>query len=112
MGQLLEMPSLRDKERVAQLARVGATEESIAAELQIPVKRLKKRFRRELEQGQAQGKHQILENLYEAARSGSNNTVTTFWVKARCGWRDTGTSVETTQIVRPVLRLIQQPARS
>src|SRR5581483_7336953 len=108
MGQLLEMPSLRDKERVAQLARVGASEESIAAELQIPVKRLKKRFRRELEQGHAQGKHQVLENLYQAATSGSNNTVTTFWVKSRCGWRDTGASTESTQMINAVLQITER----
>jgi hypothetical protein len=42
---------------------MGASDESVAAELRIPLKRLKKQFRRALEQGHAQGKHEILETL-------------------------------------------------
>jgi hypothetical protein len=109
MGKLLEMPSPEDRERVSQLARIGASEETIAAELQIPRKRLKKQFRRELKQGEARGKHQILENFYEAAASGSNNAATTFWVKSRCGWRDTGAPAEPPQIIKPILRILAGP---
>jgi hypothetical protein len=105
MEKLFEIPSPEDRERVSQLARIGATEETIAAELRLPVKRLKKQFRRELQQGDAKGKHEILANLYEAAASGSNNAATTFWVKSKCGWRDTGASAEAVQIIKAVLEI-------
>lgn len=92
MEQLLETPPGDHKHRVAQLAAFGATEEDIAADLQIPLKRLQKRFRVELERGNASGKHEVLEKLFDHARSGSNLGATALWVKARCGWRDTGSA--------------------
>jgi hypothetical protein len=106
MRKVIEMPSPEDRERVLQLAQIGATEETIAAELQIPLQRLKKQFRRELKQGEAKGKHRILENLYEAAAPGSNNTAATFWVKSRCGWRDTGVPPVAPQMIKRVLKFV------
>jgi hypothetical protein len=93
MGRLLYMPSIEDRERVRHMAATGATEDDIAAVIQMPVKRLKKVYRLELEQGEAQGKQQVRDKLYEIVESGKNLTALMFWVKARCGWRDTG-SVE------------------
>lgn len=92
MDQLLDTLPGDHKHRVAQLAAFGATEEDIAADLQIPLKRLQKRFRVELERGSASGKHEVLGKLFESARSGSNISATALWVKARCGWRDTGSA--------------------
>ncbi len=90
MGKLLHMPSVDQKERVRNLVRIGTAEQDIADELQIPLKRLQKRFRRELEKASAEGKTGVLQKLYDMATSGSNTTATIFWVKAKCGWRDTG----------------------
>ncbi len=84
------MLSADQKERVRALARIGAADQDIADELQIPLKRLQKRFKRELEQATAQGKTGVLQKLYDMAISGSNTTATVFWIKAKCGWRDTG----------------------
>jgi len=109
MENRLEMPSPEDRERVSQLARIGASEETIAAELLISRTRLKKYFRRELKQGEAKGKHTILENLYEAAASGSSNAATTFWVKSKCGWRDTGVPPMPPQIIKSVLQIVRRP---
>ena len=132
MGQLLEMPSgdekqtpgaplvrnpeerterlvaaVGDKEaRVERLAQVGASPEDIAAELQIPLKRLHKRFRRQLERGAVQGKHDVLEKLFENASSGANAAATSLWVKARCGWRDTGVSSNSPSIIHSVLEIV------
>ncbi len=105
MGKFFELPSPENRDRVLQLARFGAAEETIAAELQIPLKRLRKQFRRELQQGEAEGKHRILENVYYSA-AGSNNAATTFWIKSRCGWRDTGVPPVPPQIVKPVLKIV------
>ena len=106
MGQqLLET----QKRRVERLAQVGATEEDIAAELQIPLKRLQKRFRRELERGAVAGKHHVLEALFENAQSGSNMAATSLWVKAKCGWRDTGLSSNSPSVIHSILEIVSKP---
>ena len=105
------LPVLRDqgidKARVERLAEVGATPEDIAAELQISLKRLQKRFRRELERGAVRGKHEVLEQLFENARSGDCMTATLLWVKARCGWRDTGPASTEPTIIQSVLEIVR-----
>ena len=95
------------KHRVEQLAQFGATPEGIAAELQIPVGRVRKRFRRELERGEAMGKHTVLQKLFENAASGNNMPATSLWVKSRCGWRDTGASPQSQTVIHSVLKINQ-----
>jgi hypothetical protein len=109
MAQLLEMPLSGDQNhnaRVERLAAVGAREEEIAADLQIPVKRLRKRFRVELERGNARGKHAVLENLYDTALACTQLSATALWVKARCGWRDTGSSAQSATQINSSLKII------
>jgi orotate phosphoribosyltransferase-like protein len=96
--------------RVAELARTGATEENIAAELQISLKRLQKRYRREIERNRATAKNEMLAHLYETAKSGSNSTAAMFWVKSQCGWRDTGSSSESTVVLQPIININRRPA--
>ncbi len=105
MEQLLKLPAAAHPGRVERLACIGAAEEDIAAELHIPLKRLRKRFRRELERGGAKGRIEVLEELFEKAKSGSNLTATSLWVKARCGWRDTGTVDHSPAIIHSVLSI-------
>jgi hypothetical protein len=93
------------KSRIYDLARFGATEEDIAAELEIPLKRLQKRFRRELRTGEAKGKHEVLEKLFETAKACANVAATSLWVKARCGWRDTGAGAHSPAIVHSILQI-------
>ena len=101
------MPPLDSvKKRVERLAQIGATPEDIAADLQIPLKRLQKRFRRELERGEALGKHTVLEKLFDNASSGNNMAATSLWVKARCGWRDTGASGNAASTIESVLQIV------
>ena len=95
------------RQRVEQLAQFGATPADIAAELQIPLNRLQKRFRRELERGHAIGKNTVLEKLFENASSGNNMPATSLWVKSRCGWRDTGASPQSPTVVHSVLKVIE-----
>lgn len=109
MGELFEMPLQDGKDRIFRLAQTGATDEDIAVELQIPLKRLQKRYRRELEKGRVKGKQEMLAQLYETASSGSNTTATMFWVKSKCGWRDTGASGDNVQIIRPILEITRRP---
>jgi hypothetical protein len=62
----------------------------MAADFDMPLKRFQKLFKRELEQGDAEGRHNLLTKLYDIAETGENLNALLFWVKARCGWRDTG----------------------
>jgi hypothetical protein len=111
MNQILQTRLDEVRGRVEKLAGLGATEEDIAAELQIPVKRLRKRFRRELARGNAIGKHQVLEKFFDQVQSGSNMGATTLWVKARCGWRDTGAASHSAPTINSVLRIIAPVVR-
>jgi hypothetical protein len=95
MGRLLYMPSIHEREQVRNWASTGAAEEDIAVQLDIPVKRVRKLFRRELQLGEAGGKQRVLDKLHEVATSGSNITAMIFWVKSKCGWRDSGASANT-----------------
>lgn len=109
MGQLLEMPPAdqrTDSQKVEDLARIGAGEEDIAADLQISLEHLREHFRKELETGNARGKHQILQTAFEKAASGDNMQATALWLKARCGWRDTGASPQSTTIHHAIVEII------
>lgn len=108
MGKILFMPAVEDRDRVRKLAGIGASEEDIAAQLQIPLKRLQKRFRRELAEGAALGKTEALEKLHAMATSGSNTSATIFFVKARCGWRDTGAAPAEPQKWPPFIVRVQK----
>lgn len=107
-GESQMQKSDAQKSRVERLAQIGATEEDIATELQIPVNRLQKRFRRELDRGAVQGRNQVLEKLFENAQSGSNMAAASLWVKAKCGWRDTGPSAHSPAITHAILEIVSK----
>lgn len=84
------MPSEEDKQLVRKRVAAGSTIDDVVAHLNVPVKRVQKLFRRELDEAAADAKHALLSKLYEVGTSGSNMTATIFCAKARYGWRDTG----------------------
>lgn len=87
--------------QVRELAAIGAREEDIAAQLQIPLKKLKKIFKRELADGAAEGKTRVLKKLHDIALAGENTQALLFWVKSRCGWRDTGAASDGPTVAMP-----------
>jgi hypothetical protein len=95
MGKLLYLPKQEQQEQVRSWATIGCSHDDIAASLNMPLKRLQKLFRRELELGEAEGRHQVLEKLHQLVVKGESVTATIFWVKSRCGWRDTGAAEKT-----------------
>jgi|SRR5579875_3323002 len=90
MGRLIQLPNAEQRREVEYRIKAGSTENDLAAWLQLPVKRVRKLFRSELEKIAADAKHEVLSKLYEAAISGTNTSAAIFWAKARYGWRDTG----------------------
>ncbi|SRR5579884_2875482 len=97
------MNTLEHSERVRSLAAIGMSDQEIAAQIQLSSKKLQKIYKRELREGAAEGNRQVLETLHKSASSGSNFPATSLWVKARCGWRDTGPTSQSPTIVRAKL---------
>lgn len=102
----MEPIATSEQTKVEQLARIGATEEDIALDLDIPLEHLQEFYRRELDRGRVQGRHAVLERLYTNATSDSNSTATSMWVKSQCGWRDTGGSTNSGVILQPILEVV------
>jgi hypothetical protein len=80
---------------VRSMAGYGMTQQDIATSLGLrATKTLRKHFRKELDGGMVDAKAQVLQTLYQMAKSGACPAATIFWVKTRVGWRDIQT-VET-----------------
>ena len=103
MENITEPLNTDRRARIAQLARAGAADEDIAAELLMPLKRLRRRFRIELKRGRAMGRNQIVESFFDNVKSGNSMPITMFWLKSQCGWRDTGP----TQDPRPIQSILK-----
>jgi hypothetical protein len=102
-------PTPGDQFRVRELAAIGISDEDIAAQLRLSLPKLQKTFRHELKEGAADGREQALRRLHAIAISGENLSALTFWVKARCGWRDTGTPPSSVSVIRLVKVFKQEP---
>jgi hypothetical protein len=91
---------------VRKLAATGAAESDIAAILELPEPKLCKLYQKDLERGAAEGKQTALNKIYEVAMSGEHLNALTFWIKSRCGWRDTGEAKpEGTVFLQPVINI-------
>lgn len=96
---------------VASLAGVGMSYQEMAALFGVPRKQIRLEHKLELRKGRAEGNLKVLDALHEAASSGKNMTATMFWLKARCGWRDTGPAQES-NITRKVMIYSFSPKQS
>jgi hypothetical protein len=99
-------PNENDRQQVEKKAGVGIRHEDIAAVLGMTAKTLRKHFRRELDRGAIEANTQVLETLFEMAKSGKNTAATIFWVKTRCGWREETPPREAVEEKAPSLRVL------
>ncbi len=97
-----QVPTPDDQLRVRELAAIGMSDDDIASQLRLRLPKFQKIFQLELKNGAAEGREQALRNLHSIAMSGKNLAALTFWVKARCGWRDTGTTRSAARVIRHV----------
>ncbi len=104
-------PTPDDQHRVRELAAIGMSDDDIASQLRLAVSKLRKIFKLELENGAAEGREQALRNLHSIAMSGKNLAALTFWIKARCGWRDTGATQSATHVIRHVTLFKQEAGK-
>jgi len=103
MPRLRYTPSDDDRFRARDLAAIGASHDDIAAQLRVPLPKLEKIFKDELRAGAAHGRELALRKLHALATSGDSAPMLSFWVKAQCGWRDTGAPQGITAAIRHVL---------
>lgn len=78
-----------DRARAARLAGYGLKHDQIASELGISVSTLQRRFSAELKRGHATAAAKVAATAYELATSGTCPPMTMFWLKTRCGWKET-----------------------
>jgi hypothetical protein len=112
MPRLRPAPSFEDQLRVRDLAAIGLSEEDIATQLRLPLPRLHKVFKQELKEGAATGREHAVKKLHTAAMSGDNHPALTFWIKSKCGWRDTGVPQNATSLIRRVLVINHSPQQN
>ncbi len=83
-------PTFEDQRRVRELAALGASQPDIAVQLRLPLPKLQKIFAQELAEGAAEGREHALRKLNQAVMQDNNIAALNFFIKAQCGWRDTG----------------------
>ncbi len=104
----MQTPSSEQRLSVRSLAEIGMSDQEIAIQLQLSLKKLRRSYKRERSEGAAEGNRQVLEHLYQAAKSGSNIAAAALWVKARCGWRDTGATAQSGTLIRSKLVILSR----
>lgn len=110
MPRLRYTPTDEDRFRARDLAAIGASHDDIAAQLRVPLPKLEKIFKDELSEGAAHGRELALRKLHSLAISGDSVPILSFWVKAQCGWRDTGAPQGIAGIMRHIL-VIDKPGK-
>lgn len=84
---------------VFELATIGLSKRDIAAKIGIRLHELYSLYRDDLKRGAAEGREEVLRTVHQIAVTGNNASVLIFYLKAQCGWRDTGTPPKATPIV-------------
>lgn len=96
-GRPPHLPTSQTRKLVELAKAAGHTDEQIAATLEIGLKTLKAHYAEELEDGGRKISLAIAGNLASIAASSTHPKAVTaaiFWMKARCGWRDTPSDEE------------------
>ncbi len=70
------------------MAGVGMTHDAIARAIGVSEKTLRKHFRRELDTSADKANTKVGVTMYQLAVSGKCPSATQFWLKTRCGWRE------------------------
>src|SRR5579863_1461469 len=91
---------------VRSLVAIGMSHDDIAALNDVSPKKLRRVHKLDLRKGIDEGNRRVLHALHTAASSGANMAATSLWVKARCGWRDTGLASQSGVVKRSKAVLI------
>ena len=94
MGRLKIELDEDDYSQVHALAREGLNVDQIASKLGMSKKTLERRLAEDsdakdaLERGRAHADGAVISAAFEMAKSGKCPSMTMFWLRARCGWRE------------------------
>ncbi len=78
----------KELQEIETLAGLGMRYEDIAKVKGVCLETLKKYADENLDRGKAKAKAQIMQTAFQMAKSGKNPSMTIFWLKTQCGWRE------------------------
>jgi hypothetical protein len=86
-------PNKRDRGQVEVLSGMGASEEFIAAHLNLSVEDLHTHYRTQLIHGQEEANLQVAKTFFDMATSGEHPQMTLAWIKMRAKWSEAPSSI-------------------
>lgn len=89
MAAKAHKPSAETRAQVEALAGYGIQQEQIAQYLAIDAKTLRKHYRKELDGGATKANVMVARALHKNATDNANVAAQIFWMKTRCGWKET-----------------------
>src|SRR5580693_2839656 len=90
----LDDPHAEIRSRISHMAAVGLPNHQIAFIIGIGLKTLQRFYTADIELAVAKANLEVLEALFQLAKSRKNPSVTMFWAKSRCGFQATTTRPE------------------
>lgn len=75
-------------EQITKLAGFGMRDDDICKVYNMSEKSLKRHYHEELAAGRITAKHEVIKRAYEMASSGQHPTLTIFWLKTQCRWKE------------------------
>jgi hypothetical protein len=88
MGRPAHVTTPERCKQVEYMAALGLRQPNIALIMGISARSLRRRYRKQLDEGSAVAQKNVLVSLYEMALSQRNSAATIFWVKTRCGFAE------------------------
>lgn len=88
MAAKAHKPSAETRAQVEALSGYGVRHDEIALYLEIDPKTLRKHYRDQLDKGHIKANVGVARALHKNATEG-NVTAQIFWMKTRCGWKET-----------------------
>lgn len=90
------------------MAQYGMPQKAIAGAVGLSVTTLNKLYREELEAGSTAANMKVAQSLYESCVVERNVAAQIFWMKTRCGWKETQ-RVETQEVKSAEVQVIRIP---
>lgn len=88
MARSRHAPTEETRRLVRTLTAFGIPQESIASEVGIDPKTLRKHYKAEVSLGAHQANAKVAGSLFKAATEDGNVTAQIFWLKSRAGWTE------------------------
>lgn len=95
--------------QVESLSAYGVRHDEIAKYLEIDPKTLRKHYRTQLDKGAIKANVAVARALHKNATDGNNVAAQIFWMKTRCGWKETAVHEHTGASGGPIETSIGTP---